>query len=88
MDSRFKNENRFVVKLNHTTGSAHNSTVKTATGGIHGKNGILKRIREFRKNKKIVGYFDSILIQPLIKHNTENKVTIKRYSNCCYCFFK
>ena len=73
MNPRFENSDRFVVKLNHTTGSAYNSTVKTATGGVHGKHGILKRIREFQNNKKIVGYFDSILIQPLIKHNTENK---------------
>ena len=28
-------------------GQAYNSTVKTGTGGIHGKSGILKRIREF-----------------------------------------
>jgi len=61
------------VKLNHTTGSKNNSTVKSAFGGIHGSKGILKRIQEFRRNKRIVGYFDSLLIQPLIKHNTENK---------------
>ncbi len=47
--------------------------MKSAFGGIHGKIGILKRIREFRNNKRIVGYYDSLLIQPLIKHNSENK---------------
>ena len=73
MNPRFANENKFVVKLNHSTGSAYNSTVKTATGGIHGKCGILKRIREFQNNKRILGYYDTLLIQPLIKHNTEEK---------------
>ena len=72
-DPRFKNDNKFCIKLNFTTGSKHNSTVKSSFGGIYGKLGILKRIREFRNNKRIVGYFDSLLIQPLIKHNTENK---------------
>ena len=70
---RFRNENKFCIKLNHTTGSKHNATVKSAFGGIHGKIGILKRIREFRNNKRIVGFYDSLLLQPLIKHNTENK---------------
>jgi hypothetical protein len=70
---RFANNGRYCVKLNHTTGSKHNSTVKSSSGGIHGKVGILKRIREFQRNPRILGYFDSILIQPLIKHNTENK---------------
>jgi hypothetical protein len=74
MNPRFKNENKFVVKLNHSTGSAYNSTVKTATGGIHGKCGILKRIREFRNNRKILYYYDSLLIQLLVKHNTEDKL--------------
>jgi hypothetical protein len=73
MNPRYSNENRFVIKLNNTTGSAYNSTVKTATGGINGKHGILKRIQEFRNNRTVIGYFDTLLIQPLIKHNTENK---------------
>ena len=72
-DPRFENDGKFCVKLNFTTGSQHNSTVKSSFGGINGKNGIIKRIREFRNNKRIVGYFDSLLIQPLIKNNTENK---------------
>ena len=47
--------------------------MKTATDGIHGKSGILKRIREFQNNKRILGYYDSLIIQPLIKHNVEEK---------------
>jgi len=71
--ARFKNENKFVAKLPYTTGSAHRRTVKPS---MDGKPGILKCIQEFTNNERVLGYIDTVVIQPMAHFNKEASVIL------------
>jgi hypothetical protein len=71
-DPRFRTKSQsFAVKLSYTTAAHHGNTVKRAHGGL---SGILQKIKEFTNNPRVYGYFEDIIIQPLILRNREASV--------------
>lgn len=70
-DSRFE-LGKFVVKLNHTSGSHYGSYVKFATG----VDGILEMITELTNNKDIFGFYSEVLIIPRIPRNTQASIVL------------
>lgn len=71
--ARFKNDDKWVVKLPYTTGSSHRRSVKPS---YNGRSGILKSIREIKNNPMYFGYIDHAIIQPMAHYNEEASVFI------------
>jgi hypothetical protein len=69
--ARFKNDDKFVVKLSYTTASSNGKTVKPC---YNGKVGILQNIAEFTNNDAVFGYYDEVVIQPMARYNKEASV--------------
>ena len=57
--------------MSYTTAGHHGNTVKRSVGGV---SGILKKLQEFKNNKRIFGYIDDVVIQPLLLSNREASV--------------
>ena len=70
-DPKWSNNNCFVVKVNHTSGSHYGSYVKFADNGV---DGILDKLKEIMNNSRIFGYIYTAIIQPRIPHNTQASV--------------
>jgi hypothetical protein len=69
--ARFKNDDKWVVKLPYTTGSSHGRSAKPS---YNGKAGILKSLRQLTNNIRYFGYIDEAIIQPMAHYNKEASV--------------
>ena len=67
-------DGKFKVKLSYSIGSLTNETTKTATGGVFGENGIIKKLQELHNNPLICGYIEDVFVEPYISENGEVKM--------------